>query len=72
MNTWLDFIKTYGPIYTAVKDGYYKMNFSARPDGIVAYERDIDNGDKHLCAFYSGRVDYVPLADLKMILGRDP
>lgn len=74
MDTWLQYIKTYGPIHDAVKEGYYKMNFSARPDGssVIAYERDMDNGQKHLCAFYSGTVDYVPLADLKMMLGRDP
>jgi ribosomal protein S27E len=74
MDTWLVYIKDYGPIKGAVKDGYYKMNFSARAEGtsIVAYERDIDRGDKHLCAFYSGTVDYVPVAELKTILGRDP
>ncbi|HZZ79187.1 MAG TPA: hypothetical protein VFE62_11750 [Gemmataceae bacterium] len=72
-NTWLDYIKTFGPIRDAVKDGYYKMNYSARLDSasVIAYERDIDQG-RHLCVRGDGSVDYVPLAELKTILGRDP
>ena len=73
LDTWLDYIKTYGPIRDAVKEGYYKMNFNARLEGssVIAYERDIDKG-AHLCVRGDGSVDYVPLAELKTILGRDP
>jgi hypothetical protein len=74
MDTWLEHIKTFGPICDAVKKGYYKMNFNARLESgsVIAYERDIDTGQKHLCAFFGGDVDYVPLAELKTVLGRDP
>jgi ribosomal protein S27E len=72
--TWLEYIKTFGPIRDSVKDGYYKMNFNARLEGssVIAYESDIDNGQAHLCVRGDGSVDHVPLAELKTILGRDP
>lgn len=74
MDTWLEHIKTFGPIREAVKDGYYKMNFNARLESgsVIAYERDIDVGEQHLCVRGDGSVDHVPLAELKKILGRDP
>jgi hypothetical protein len=73
MKSWLEYIKTFGPIRDAVAEGYYKMNFNATLDGgsVIAYERDIDKGT-HLCVRGSGQVEYVPVAELKAILGRDP
>jgi ribosomal protein S27E len=72
--TWLEYIKTFGPIHESVMEGYYKMNFNARLEAgsVIAYERDIDNGQAHLCVRGDGSVDHVPLAELKTILGRDP
>jgi hypothetical protein len=74
MQTWLEYIKTFGPIHDSVKEGYYQMNFNARLEAgsVIAYERDIDVGQAHLCVKGDGSVDHVPLAELKAILGRDP
>ena len=63
-------INNFGPIYTAVKEGYYKINVKARlTDGdIIAYERDEDH-QGHLCVRSNGDVDYVSVAKLKQELG---
>ena len=53
MNTWLEYIKNFGPIRDSVKDGYYKMNFNARREAasVIAYEADIDVNQRiYACA----------------------
>jgi hypothetical protein len=67
---FLDYIKTFGPIREAVKDGYYQINLKARLEGgdIIAYERDEDN-QGHLAVRSNGDVAYVPAAQLKKELG---
>ncbi len=74
METWLEYIKTFGPIHEYVKDGYYKMNFNARLEAssVIAYESGIDVGQAHMCVRGDGSVGHVPVAELKTILGRDP
>jgi hypothetical protein len=67
---FLEFIKTFGPIRDAVKEGYYVINLKARLQGgdIIAYERDEDN-QGHLCVRSNGEMSYVPAAQLKKELG---
>jgi predicted Zn finger-like uncharacterized protein len=67
---FLQYIKRDGPIYEAVKEGYYKINMKAKlpSNDIIAYERDIDMTG-HLCVRVGGDIGYVPLPELKAALG---
>ncbi len=67
---FLQHIKTFGPIRDAVKEGYYKINVTARLDGanIIAYERDKDH-QGYLSVMGNGDVRYVPEAEWKAALG---
>lgn len=66
---FLDYIKQQGPIYEAVKDGYYKINMKAKQsaNSVIAYERDIDN-QGYLAVKGDTSVDYVTADELKQAL----
>jgi hypothetical protein len=67
-DAFLEFIKRDSKaIHEAIRDGYYVMNMNARMDSssIIAYERDIDRGDKHLCVMGDCSVDYLPVQEVK-------
>lgn len=68
---FLEFVKNFGPIRDAIKEGYYVVNLKARFEGasIVAYERDIDSAG-YLCAMGDGDVRYVSEVDWKAALGK--